>query len=349
MVTIKIPSLLYTLLFLLLLVMGIVAWKVFYVAQQIQQQQSVGNPMPQPSKYAQATVQPVTFYAQYSYGSNKMMARKGIIFRKPHARATIMICHGFMCDKTDVRFLRMLFQEYNVMIFDFRAHGESCVGQQCTFGQDEMFDIIAAARFIKSDSELGKIPLVVYAFSMGAVSSINAQAHAGDLFDCAIWDCPFDSTDALLDRSIDNLKVSLFGYTIPFPGRSFLKKYAYNDHVQSFLKYLLKTVAKMDASEVNTRMVPINTVQAIQKVSIPSLFIVCQNDDKAPPHAVKKIYDGAQGYKRLWITNGRRHFDSFFYNPEKYAHKVRRFIEKYLDGSFAKKEQAKIVQDPLEL
>lgn len=303
---------------------------------------------PKQNKYAQAIVEGVTFYAQYAKDSDKMIERRGILFRKPGARATVMICHGFMCDKTDVRFLHVLFQEYNVMIFDFRAHGESCVGQCCTFGQDEIHDIAAAARYIKTDPELSKIPLIVYAFSMGAVSSINAQAQYGNLFDCAIWDCPFESTDALLDRSIENLKVNVFGYTFALPGRNLLRKYAYNEYVQSFLKYLLKAVAKMDSTEVNTRMVPVDTMQSMRKISIPCYLIVCQNDDKAPPHAVKKVYDQARGYKRLWITNGRRHFDSFFYNPEKYMYKVRRFIEKYLDGDFAHKVQAKIQQDPID-
>ena len=350
MVNIKLPSVFYTIIILLCIIIGIIAWEMYHIAQEVKKQDfKIVQQLPKQSKYAQATIQPVTFYAQYSKDSDKMMARRGIIFRKPEARATVLICHGFMCNKTDVRFLRMLFSDYNVMIFDFRAHGEVCTGQFCTFGQDEVHDIIAAARFIKTDPTLGKIPLVVYGFSMGAVSSINAQAQDGKLFDCAIWDCPFDSTDALLDRSIDCLKFSLFGYEIPMPGRSLLKKYAYNEYVQTFLKYLLKTVANMDSSEINTQMVPVDTVQAAQKIMIPALFIACAHDDKAPPHAVKKVYDAARGFKRLWITNGRRHFDSFFYNPEKYAYKVHQWIEKFLNGDFKNKVQEKIVQDPLEL
>ena len=335
----------YLLFVLLALVIGVIGWKTYYVAQVIRNSSAAQQRKVLYSKYAHAVVQPVTFYAQYSNNSDKMIARKGIIFKKPGARATVMICHGFMCDKTDIRFLRMLFQEYNVMIFDFRAHGESRHGQHCTFGCDEVYDIIAAARLIKADPELGKIPLVVYAFSMGAVSAINAQANDQTLFDCAILDCPFDSTDALLDRSVENLRVSIFGYSIGMPGRSLLRKYAYNYYVQLLLKFLLNTVARTDSSQIQTHMVPIDTVSAIEKVTIPTFFIVCRNDDKAPPHAVRKIYDHARGYKRLWITNGRSHFDSIFYHPEKYMYKTHEFVAKFLDGKFKDKVQEKIYQD----
>ncbi len=38
-------------------------------------------------------------------------------------------------------------------------------------------------------------------------------------------------------------------------------------------------------------------------------------------------------YKVLWLTNGRRHFDSYFYNPEKYVKEIRTFIDKAVNGS----------------
>jgi hypothetical protein len=335
-------------LFLLFLVIGLFGLS-GYLGWQLRsiKVDKIGNRLHENTfvKYAREDVQNVTFYAQHSAESSKGIARKGIVFRKPGARATVLICHGFMCDKTDVRFLRMIFSNYNVMIFDFRAHGECPSEQCCTFGCNEVYDIKAAAGFIKSDNELGKLPLVAYGFSMGAVSSINAQSQDEKLFDCAIWDCPFDSTEGVIARSIENLKITLFGYTFPLPGRAFLKKYAYNSYVQALLKGLLKTVAQADASAINTYMMPLDTVKAVEKVSIPAFFITCRKDDKAPPEVVRKVYNAATGYKRFWITNGRRHFDSFFHNPEKYAYKINGFIEKFLDNRLVGKLQFREYQD----
>ena len=115
------------------------------------------------------------------------------------------------------------------------------------------------------------------------------------------------------------------------------------------IKTALRTVAQIGTHDIRTCIIPSDTVAAIKKVTAPVFFITCKNDDKAPVDAVRAIYDHKPGFKRLWITNGRMHFDSFFYNPEKYAYKVHQWIEKFLNGDFKNKVQEKIVQDPLEL
>ena len=298
-------------------------------------------------KYAGAYVEEVTLKAECGVSGKGSCVRTGILWRNPDPKtpATVIIAHGFACNKNDIRFMRYIFEAYHVLVFDFRAHGDSTDRQCCTFGYDEANDVKAAVDFVRSDAQLKKLPLISYAFSMGAVASIEAQARFGKLFDCAIWDSPFDSTEELLVRMMGNLKITMFGHVFAVPGRSFLMKYAYNPYVQSLLKMALKTVANIDASQVPTRIVPIDTVAAAQKIEIPAFFITCRNDAKAPPYAVRKIYDAAMGYKRFWITDGRHHFDSYFFNPEKYVYKVRHFVEKFLSGTYKKGEQQRIYQD----
>lgn len=278
----------------------------------------------------------VNFTVQCGAQSNERMTRKGIMVRRPDAQAVVLICHGFMCNKDDVRFLRTLFQDYTTLTFDFRAHGECIQGQQCTLGAREMLDVIGAVDFIRSQPDLKDKPLIVYGFSMGAVASILAQAQEGNLFDAAIWDCPFDSTDNVIGRLTDRLKLNIAGYEFSLPGKSLLKKYAYNSYVQDILKAALKTIAKMDSSAVNICIEPVDTVAAASKITIPALFITCRNDAKAPIEAVTAVYDQVKSpYKRLWITDGRFHYDSYFYNPEKYAHRVKFFIEHFLTKKLA--------------
>ncbi len=58
-------------------------------------------------------------------------------------------------------------------------------------------------------------------------------------------------------------------------------------------------------------------------------FIHCKNDEKISVYAIKAVYESAGcAYKELWLTNGRRHFDSYFYNPEKYIKEIRGFMDK---------------------
>jgi len=288
----------------------------------------------------------VRFTARVSSDSSERIERRAIVVRRPHARAVILICHGFMCTKDDVRFLRgILFNDYTTVSFDFRAHGESIAGQLCTFGHAEKEDVIGAVEYIRSQTDLKGLPIIVYGFSMGAVASIAAQAMRSDLFDAAIWDCPFDSTDNVISRMVSQLKINIAGFEFALPGRSLLQKYAYNPYVQDILKRTLKTVAAIDSASINTCMMPFDTVAEAKRVSIPALFIVCKNDTKAPVEAVISVYRAVKGYKQLWITNGRYHFDSFFYNPEKYAYVVGRFIEKAIDHKLVNDHKKRIIID----
>lgn len=288
----------------------------------------------------------VTFYSRESVDSDAKIKRKGVLIKRPHAKATVLICHGFMCDKYDVSFLHMLFNEYNSMTFDFRAHGEDKEGQVCTFGRDESYDVVAAAEYLKNDPDLNTLPLFVYGFSMGAASAIIAQARQRDLFDAMILDCPFDSSDKLLDRGISKLKLNVFGYQMQMPGSTWLKSNGYSPYVQSLLKSILKTFTNFGAHDIVINFVPVYPEEAIKYVDIPCFFIACVNDEKAPEEAVLAVYDGAKGFKRCWIdSDGRKHFDTIFRRMHLYFYHVDRFIKKILDGSYKKKVQAKIRKD----
>ncbi len=291
------------------------------------------------------TIENVVFSVPETRNSESTILRKGILVTRPQARATIIICHGFMCNKHDVSFLRSVFCDYNVMVFDFRAHGENIDNQCSSFGVHEVLDLEAAVAFIRNKPELEKIPLIAYGFSMGAVTSILTQAQNPDMFSALILDCPFDSTEMVIQRLIDKLSFSIGGYEYCLPGRCLLKRYAYNPSIQAMLKLGLKTIAHVGTHDIETCIIPSNTVEEIKKVTVPCFFITCKNDDKAPIGAVREIYSNKPGFKRLWITHGRTHFDSFFYNPEKYIHKVRSFIKRFLDDELKNKVRDKIVED----
>lgn len=286
----------------------------------------------------------VSFYAPDRPGSNKRSLRKGKLIRRKDAVATVLVCHGFMCDKHDVGIFRTVFPNCNVMTFDFRAHGDSCMDmhQYCTFGKDESYDVMAAIDFIKSDAELKDLPRVAYGFSMGAVAAIIAQSQDMTLFDAMILDCPYDRSENVLRKALEDIRISLFGYSFGLPATDLLSRYAFNPYVQSFLKSLLKTVAKLDPTATNTLIGPVNPSDAIKEVTVPCFFIHCRNDEKVPVQAVCNVYENAKGFKRLWVTDGRHHFDSFFYNPEAYCYKINKFITKVLEGKTIDKQPMKV-------
>lgn len=311
------------------------------------QEDTYGYVIPEKTKEKNGiVVEHVILSPQAGHDCEDRITRNGVLARCNDAKATILVCHGFMCDKYDVGILRKVFKKskFNVMTFDFRAHGQDSEGQYCTFGRDESLDVIAAAKFLRNHPELQGVPLFVYGFSMGAVSAIEAQALA-DLFDAMILDCPFESSEKVIQSGLKELKCSIFGCQFDLPGKDFLQKYAFHPYVQALVKAVLKTVAQMDATGVNTNFCPLNPAQSAKNITVPTFFIHCKNDQKVPVEQVMNVYENAAGYKRLWLTNGRRHYDSFFYNPEKYIEQVRLFCDQVLDNEIECMPQAEIVED----
>ncbi len=291
------------------------------------------------------TLESVKFYSQKSLSSTEKIVRHGTIKLKKDAPATVVVCHGYMCDKTDVGLFRTIFKNYNVLTFDFRAHGQEKDGQYSSLGHDEIYDVIGAVEYLRSRPEFATKPLIAYAFSMGAVSAIGAQSSHGKLFDGMILDCPFDHTDTVLQKGIDQLKFTIFGHEVAMPGRTLLQKYAYNPYVQKFVKAVFKAITPLDAMTIKTRIKPVAPVESIENVHVPCYFITCKNDDKVPVDSVISVYMGAKGYKRLWITNGRRHYDSFFYNPEHYVHRINEFVQQVAIGTLKNDQSGQIFQD----
>jgi hypothetical protein len=88
----------------------------------------------------------------------------------------------------------------------------------------------------------------------------------------------------------------------------------------------------MDATKMRTNFCPVHPIESIKKITVPVFFIHCKNDEKVSVDQVKAVYSGAAGWKRMWLTNGRRHCDSAIFNPEGYAQRVREFCNNVVDG-----------------
>jgi pimeloyl-ACP methyl ester carboxylesterase len=294
------------------------------------------------------TLEDFTIYAKESANSEKRIARKGQGAFYPNAEANIIICHGFMCDKYDVAFLRRLFPRgrFNVLTFDFRAHGEERGSHSCTFGRDEIYDVEAAVNYVKNHPKLKGLPCIAYGFSMGAASAIEAQARNHSLFDAMILDCPFDSSENIIKQGLDGLKVSAFGYEFNMPGRSLLQKYAFHPHVQAFVKNVLRCMTSLNPRDISINMCRVYPGESIKKVSVPCLFIHCKNDERISVDAARNIYNNAaSGYKILRITDGKNHFGSYFWKPEEYTTWVREFLDKNLDGTARTTELKQVIEE----
>lgn len=297
-----------------------------------------------PLSFGDILIEPVKFHAQKSETSSKLITRKGLLTLRKNPKANLLICHGFGCDKIEISFLRTFFPSYNILIFDFRAHGEKNEKECCTFGKNEAYEVIAAAKFLKTHHSTKNLKTFGYGFSMGAASLIQAQSKES-LFEGLILDGPFDSSRSLVKKGLSYLKINCFGYTFDLPGLNLLEEYAFNPYVQPLIKYLFKIVANLDSTKTNSRLCLIEPAQAIKNINIPCFFIHCKNDEKIPVECIKNIFNNAPCYKKLWLTDGRKHCDSLLFHPEKYIYMTNQFLEQVLSQNLDNKENGSIIYD----
>lgn len=284
--------------------------------------------------YLQGTEAYVTFFSREDIHGEKLK-RHGVLLTRPKAQATVIMGHGFTMNKNDMICLRHIFKDYNVLLYDFRAHGDESANHWCSLGHDEKYDVMGAVDFIRNYSPtLRHLPIIGFGFSMGAVATLLAQAEDPTLFKALILDSPYDSLQGVTQRVIDGINFEMAGY--PIPGKSFLRKHCFHPHAQSLLTKMTQTnipIRCHDPKKIDT-----NPLDAIKKITVPLFIVSCIEDAKVPPEPIEKLWQTATSpIKHLWITNGRRHGSSYFFSPKRYTTLMRNFVKNLLSHSLERR------------
>jgi fermentation-respiration switch protein FrsA (DUF1100 family) len=93
---------------------------------------------------------------------------------------TVLVCHGLGANKLNQLHVARRFRRmgYNVLTFDFRAHGASG-GQFSSFGDLERRDVLAAVRWLKTNRPREARRIVGVGASLGAAALIAAASQEG--------------------------------------------------------------------------------------------------------------------------------------------------------------------------
>jgi uncharacterized protein len=94
----------------------------------------------------------------------------------------VVLCHGIWTGRRECLPLALRFQAagYNVLTFDFRAHGLSD-GRFTSVGLHETNDVLGAVEYVKGRPEVDPARIGVIGFSMGAAAAIQAAARCQDI------------------------------------------------------------------------------------------------------------------------------------------------------------------------
>lgn len=242
---------------------------------------------------------------QVLFASSDGFSLHGLFFPARQPKGNLVICHGYKSCKEFMYRLLDIFPSYNILLFDFRAHGQS-EGSVTSIGCHEYKDVNAAVAFVKQHtaSVHGSFPLFILGISMGGAAALRACALSPDLCDALV----IDSTYAHL------AKMFLRGFTL----RVGLPYYPFFPVIRSLFHYYAD--CSLDS---------VNNVKHAECVAMPVLFIHSCNDEFIPPKDTVRMYAAASKNKRakIWITPPCEHGYLHSRQAEHYAGKIQTFFD----------------------
>jgi dipeptidyl aminopeptidase/acylaminoacyl peptidase len=267
-----------------------------------------------PPKYP-LNIPPSVFKADYEevlFTSQDGIALKGWLVKPAHPalRApVIIICHGVGANKSDFTELAVALSRrgYAVLLFDFRAHGDSG-GSRSSLGYHEQKDIAAALAFLKARPGINPKRIGIYGFSMGASAAVLSAASTRE-FSAVVVDSAFTSLKDMARTAVTGF------YHLPSFPFLHLAVLGYELYFQTGIGH-------------------VSPVGVIKDLSPTPVFIIAGDGDTLiPAENGRRLFAAAQEPKELWIIPGADHGATLAAAGSAYEKRVGEFFDKYLKQS----------------
>lgn len=214
-------------------------------------------------------------------------------YTPPKNGTVILLAHGYGDNRPEWMYAMLAREEYGVLAWDARAHGESG-GEISTLGYKEVLDVKAALDFALAQPEIKHIG--AWGGSMGGATMIRAAAEFPQI-EALIVDSSFSSVDAEID------------FLAPYP------------LVNPMAKFLLGISLGVDLNDTSPAAL-------IHKISPRPVYIIQgAKDAVASPDSAGKLFNAAGNPRYLWVEEDVVHLGMFRDNPRKYQRRVIGFFD----------------------
>jgi fermentation-respiration switch protein FrsA (DUF1100 family) len=218
----------------------------------------------------------------------------------------ILLCHGIWTGRRECLPLALRFREagYNVLCFDFRAHGLSD-GRFTSVGHHETNDVLGAVTYLVKRPEVDPARIGVIGFSMGAAAAIQAAARSRNIAVVV--------ADSAYASFMDAAKYSFRLVTrVPhFP-------------IAPIAMHWAKWIVHVDAS----RLRPVDVIGRISPR--PILITHGELDEIVPVSHARTLFQAAEEPKELWVVPEAHHVGARDTDPDGYFVTIERFFRQTL-------------------
>ncbi len=264
---------------------------------------------------------------------------RGDFWAQPQPAPTMVICHGYRTASMHLHPLAALEYAlgYNVMLFDFRGHGES----ESVFtsgGTAEVNDLLAALTVASQQPETLPGKICIHGFSMGASIALLALPH----YEVAalIADSPYVYFDEILRR--------LVGYRYALSQRDApAKELSYQAHTPAaliiraiiavgFLVFRMRFGYPLK-NRLDTRFKHWKTMSEKpfhpSRPPTPVLLIQAMGDELIPIEHTCQLVARAKKYgvpMEVYFVDHATHCGAFKHNPQQYIAVLQHFVAHHL-------------------
>ena len=231
------------------------------------------------------------------------LRREAILMLRENAKGNVVLCHSATFSKEAMLpHAEQLFADYNCLSFDFRRHGEQEGKQYSTSGKKEIYEVEAAAKFMREHKATKGLPVYGFGVSMGAAYLIEAESQHKQ-FDGLILQSCFETLRRQIKRQ--------YGFfRIPFM------------HNLIFREPCL-TLA---SSRYRLKLRKLKPMESITKIDTPIMLVHARNDDFIYFEAYEKLVERGKSIIHTWTPDDGKHTQILETLPQEYLAQCQQFF-----------------------